>query len=43
MGEYRAFILGEDGHVCEGRAFEAANDEAARKMAERLLNQHDAL
>jgi hypothetical protein len=29
MGEYRAFILGEDGHVCEGYGFEGASDEAA--------------
>jgi hypothetical protein len=40
MGEYRAFILGEDGHVREGYEFEGASDEAAVQVARQLSNRH---
>jgi hypothetical protein len=39
MGDYRAFVLGEDGHIYEARAFEAASDEVAVKAARSLMNR----
>ena len=32
--------IGEDGHICDKREFEAANDEAAVEVAQRLSNRH---
>jgi hypothetical protein len=40
MGGYRAFIIGEDGHVCDARVFEAASDEVALEVARHLINRH---
>lgn len=40
MDGYRAFVIGEDGHICDKREFEAANDEAAVQVARRLRNRH---
>ncbi|MCP3472416.1 hypothetical protein NLM33_19065 [Bradyrhizobium sp. CCGUVB1N3] len=40
MGDYRAFVLSEDGHIRDARAFEAVSDDAAVKVARRLINRH---
>jgi hypothetical protein len=40
MGGYRAFVLDEDGHICDARVLEAPGDEAAVKAARRLINRH---
>lgn len=40
MGGYRAFVLGENGHICDARVFEAASDEVAVEVARRLINRH---
>ncbi|RXH00216.1 hypothetical protein [Bradyrhizobium zhanjiangense] len=40
MVGYRAFIIGEDGHICDARVIEAASDEAAVKAARRFINRH---
>jgi hypothetical protein len=41
MRDYRAFILGPDGHVIDRTDMFCANDEAAKKRAKQLVNGHD--
>lgn len=41
MNEYRAFILGQDGHVFKAEGFEAEDDEDALRKAQRLVDGHD--
>lgn len=40
MGEYRAFIIGSDGHVVLGHAFEAADDAAAVEAARLFMSSN---
>jgi hypothetical protein len=41
MQEYRAFIVGSDGHV-QGRIdLECTDDEAAKEQAKQLVDGHD--
>jgi hypothetical protein len=40
MVGYRAFVIDEDGHICDARLFEAASDEAAVEAARHLINRH---
>jgi hypothetical protein len=41
LRDYRAFILGPDGHVIDRTDMFCANDEAAKKRAKQLVNGHD--
>ena len=41
MRDYRAFILGPDGHVIDRTDMFCANDEAAKKRAKQLVSGHD--
>jgi hypothetical protein len=41
MTEYRAFIVGDDGHVIGYRAFKSADDSDAIVWAKQLVDGHD--
>ena len=41
MKEYRAFLLGQDGHVFGAEGFEASDDEDALQKAQLLADGHD--
>jgi hypothetical protein len=41
MQEYRAYILGPDGHVQSLVDIICANEEAAREQAKQLVDGHD--
>jgi hypothetical protein len=41
MQEYRAFILGPDGHIQSRVDVICANDEAAKEQAKQLVDGHD--
>ena len=41
MHEYRAFVMGLDGHVMLRRDFSAVDDEAAKAHAKRYVDGHD--
>ena len=41
MPEYRAYIIGQDGHFKEAVAFVCCDDAEAMKSAKRLVNGHD--
>jgi hypothetical protein len=42
MPNYRAYIIGEDGHFLGAEILsECADDEAAEKAAQKLVNGHD--
>ena len=41
MQEYRAFVIGLDGHVMLRRDFAAVDDEAAKAPARRYVDGHD--
>ena len=41
MQEYRAFVIGPDGHVALRYDFSAADDEAARAYAKRYVDGYD--
>jgi hypothetical protein len=41
MQEYRAFVIGLDGHVMLRRDFSAVDDEAAKAHAKRYVDGHD--
>jgi hypothetical protein len=41
MPEYRAYIVGSDGHFERAIEFECADDDAAMRQAERLIDGHD--
>jgi hypothetical protein len=40
-GEYRAYIVGRDGHFIGSRTFVAANDDAAFEHARKIVDGHD--
>jgi hypothetical protein len=39
--EYRAYVVGPDGHFLWSREFVAANDDAAFKHARQFVDGHD--
>jgi hypothetical protein len=41
MGEYRAYLLKEDGHVIHRLDLACPDDEAAKVHAEQLVDGHD--
>jgi hypothetical protein len=41
MGEYRAYIVGEDGHICRTIALFCPDDETAKTYAKNLVVGHD--
>ena len=41
MNEYRAYIVGEDGHFASYRAFVSTDDSDAITWAKRLVDGHD--
>jgi len=41
MPEYRAYIIGQDGHFKDAVALDCADDDAAMESAKRLVNGHD--
>jgi hypothetical protein len=40
MGEYQAYVLGEDGHIEQRIDLTCADDDAARERAESLVDCH---
>lgn len=41
MIEYRAYILGQDGHIINSRGFACENDDDATVWAQQLADCHD--
>jgi len=41
MGEYRAYILDEDGHVSTAVGFVCPDDQAVKKYARQLVDGHE--
>ena len=41
MQDYRAYILGPDGHVKDRVDFFSTDDEAAKERAKQLVDGHD--
>ena len=41
MGEYQAYVLGEDGHIKQRIDLVCADDDAAKEQARQLVNGHD--
>ena len=41
MVDYRAYIIGEDGHFLRAIDLQCPDDSAAKEMAERLVDGHD--
>jgi hypothetical protein len=41
VSEYRAFILGQDGHIFKAEGFEASDDEEALRKAKCIVDGHD--
>ena len=41
MQEYRAYIIGPDGHIQERIDLLCADDDAAKERAQQLLNGHE--
>ena len=41
MAEYRAFLVGEDGHITGSRAFLCDDDADATVWAKQLVDGHD--
>ncbi|TPQ34764.1 hypothetical protein C2U70_16470 [Bradyrhizobium guangdongense] len=41
MKEYRAFLLGQDGHIFDAAGFEASDDEDALQKAQSLVDGCD--
>jgi hypothetical protein len=41
MAEYRAYIIGEDGHFLRAVKLICPDDETAKEYAQRLVNGHD--
>jgi hypothetical protein len=39
--DYRAFTIGQDGHISGAEGFNAADDEEALQKARRLVDGHD--
>jgi hypothetical protein len=41
MVEYRAYIVGEDGHFAKAVILDCPDDETAKEQAKRLVDGHD--
>ena len=41
MRDYRVYVIGQGGHFQKSIPLECANDEAAKKEAEQLVDGHD--
>jgi len=41
MQDYRAFLIGRDGHVLDRHEFWCVDDDAAKEQAKRLVDGHD--
>jgi hypothetical protein len=41
MPDYRAYLIGSDGHFAEAIPLECADDDEAKKQAEQLVDGHD--
>jgi hypothetical protein len=41
MPEYRAYLVGHDGHFCEAVPLVCAEDDEAMKKAKQLVDGHD--
>jgi hypothetical protein len=41
VSEYRAYVIGEDGHIASYRAFACDSDEEATFWAKQLVDGHD--
>jgi hypothetical protein len=41
VNEYRAYILGFDGHVLQRVDLHCADDDGAKERAKRLVDDHD--
>ena len=41
MNEYRAYIIGPDGHILERIDLVCADDDAAKDRAKQLVDGHD--
>ena len=41
MPEYRAYVIGTDGHFIDARQIDCDDDEAATSAARQLVNGHD--
>jgi hypothetical protein len=41
-GEYRAYVVGPDGHFMRAHGFAAENDDAAFEHARQFVNGYDA-
>ncbi|MDB5606150.1 MAG: hypothetical protein JWP25_3050, partial [Bradyrhizobium sp.] len=41
MAEYRAYIVGQDGHFIRSVDFVVPDDETAKEYAKRLVDGHD--
>jgi hypothetical protein len=41
VSEYRAYIVGEDGHFVSSRAFVCGSDADAKVWAKQLVDGHD--
>jgi hypothetical protein len=41
MQEYRAYLIGPDGHIFQRTDLVCVDDEAAKESAKRLVNGHD--
>jgi len=41
VNEYRAFTIGDDGHITSSRAFVCESDEDATVWAKQLIDGHD--
>ncbi|MBR1283040.1 hypothetical protein JQ597_13420 [Bradyrhizobium sp. AUGA SZCCT0177] len=43
MQEYRAYVMGHDGHIQSSRAFVCENDDDASAWAKQLVDGHDGM
>jgi len=41
MPEYRAYMVGTDGHIVKATELVCPNDEAAKEYARQLVDDHD--
>lgn len=41
MSNYRAYIIGQDGHFCDFKVIEAPDDAAAVEVAKAFVDGHD--
>jgi hypothetical protein len=41
MQDYRAFVIGRDGHILQRHEFLCADDEAAKKRVQQMVDGYD--